>query len=169
MPKKYLKQILPSAPNIRKMTGVSWFSKWLGDDNLWHINRRSVSLGVAIGLFYGFWPVPVQTLLALVTAILIRANLPVSVVFVWISNPVTVVPIYGACYTLGAWLLGTHIRPISEHTFKAISQNIGALWVGCLILGAISAVFGWLLVRIFWSWRVRLSWSERKRRRKNLH
>ena len=138
------------------MTGVSRFSHWLRDENLWHINRRSVSLGVAIGLFFAYWPIPVQMLLALVAAIILRANLPISVLLVWITNPLTLVPMYGPAYLLGAWLLGERMHPISDMTFTAIGRNLEALWLGCLIFGTLLSALGWLCVRAYWQWHVRI-------------
>tara|TARA_Y100000588_G_scaffold306235_1_gene329825 strand:- start:133 stop:615 length:483 start_codon:yes stop_codon:yes gene_type:complete len=50
--------------------------------------------------------VGVQMLLVSLMAIfLVRANLPVLVALQWISNPITVVPIYYADYQIGAALL----------------------------------------------------------------
>lgn len=165
MPRKTLKRILPGRGVVRALPGMSWCAHWLGDENLWHVNRRSVSLGVAISLFFCYWPVPVQMLLAGLAAIALRANLPISVIGVWITNPVTIVPMYAPAYLLGAWLLGERVHPVSELTIKALGQNFGALWLGCLIFGSVFALLGWTVVRIAWHWQVQLSWRDRRRRR----
>ncbi len=165
MPRKYLKRVLPSRRHVGSLPGVSWFAHWLGDENLWHINRRSVSFGVAIGLFFCYWPVPVQMLLALLAAVTIRANLPISVLGVWVTNPLTVVPMYAPAYLFGAWLLGERVHPLSELTLAALGQNLGALWLGCLVFGTVLAAAGWLSVRIVWHWHVQQSRDDRRRRR----
>ncbi|KAA3633722.1 MAG: DUF2062 domain-containing protein [Proteobacteria bacterium] len=165
MPRKQLKRVLPTAVHIRGMWGMSRFSHWLKDENLWHINRRSVSLGVGIGLFFCYWPIPVQMLLALVAAIAIRANLPISVALVWVTNPLTVLPMYAPAYLLGAWLLDQPLHSISELTFATLGRNLEALWLGCLIIGTMLSITGWALVRAYWHWHVQHSWHLRKRAR----
>lgn len=47
-------------------------------------NRRSTVRGLAIGAFYAFVPFPWQMLLAAITAVWLRFNLPVAVAMVWI-------------------------------------------------------------------------------------
>lgn len=165
MPRKQLRRVLPSAVHVRGLRGVSYFSRWLRDENLWHINRKSVSLGVAIGLFFAYWPIPVQMLLALVAAIMLRANLPISVALVWITNPITVVPMYAPAYLLGAWLLDEPMKPVAEMTLATLRRDLEVLWLGCLVFGTVLAIIGWLLVRLYWHWHVRRSWLLRKRQR----
>ena len=47
---------------------------------LWHLNRRSAAGGVAVGLFCGLIPGPLQMLGAGIACVLFRVNLPVSLV-----------------------------------------------------------------------------------------
>jgi len=66
-----------------------------------------IALGVAIGIFITWTPtIGLQMVLTLALAALLRANKFVGVPFVWISNPFTLVPIYGPNYWLGTKLLG---------------------------------------------------------------
>ncbi len=67
--------------------------KYFHHRSLWRINCDSVSRGVAIGLFAAAIPLmPFQMVIAAFLAIIIRANLPISVAVSWISNPFTLVP-----------------------------------------------------------------------------
>ncbi|MFL2808879.1 MAG: DUF2062 domain-containing protein [bacterium] len=73
-----------------------------------------VSLGVAVGLFLGLTPtVGVQMYLAALVWSIYRYifrrhfSLPVSVAMVWISNPLTMVPLYYLFLITGYWLLET--------------------------------------------------------------
>lgn len=166
MPRKYLKKILPSANHVRALPGVSRFAHRLHDENLWHVNRRSVPLGIAIGLFFAYWPVPFQMILAAAAALILRANLPISVLLVWVTNPLTIVPLYTPAYILGSWILGERVRPMSELTLAALGRNIEALWLGCLIIGTVLAAAGWLLARAYWQWHVQHHWDLRRRRRR---
>ena len=66
-----------------------------------------IALGVAIGFFVTWTPtIGAQMVLVAVLATLLRANKVVGVPFVWISNPFTIVPIYGPNYFIGSKLLG---------------------------------------------------------------
>ncbi len=66
-----------------------------------------IALGVAVGIFITWTPsIGFQMLLTVAISTLLRANKFVGVPFVWISNPLTLVPIYGPNFLLGAWLLG---------------------------------------------------------------
>jgi hypothetical protein len=74
--------------------------------NLWHLHRRSVAGGVAVGLFCGLIPGPFQMITAMLFAVSLRVNLPLAVVVTTYSNPFTIVPLYFLAYELGRWVLG---------------------------------------------------------------
>ena len=116
--------------------------------------------------FFAFWPVPSQTLLAALGALLLRANLPVSIIFVWVSNPLTYLPLFGGAYLMGGYLLGIDTQLPQQLSLEALSKEVGQLWLGCMVLGVLSAASGWLLVRGYWYWHVHSSWHERRRLRK---
>lgn len=66
-----------------------------------------IALGVAIGFFVTWTPtISIQMALVVALAALLKANKLVGVPFVWISNPLTIVPIYGPNYFIGSKLLG---------------------------------------------------------------
>ena len=94
MPKQLIKKYSPDPKKIRKMKGLGFLAKWLGNANLWHIHRYNTAKAFAIGLFWMSIPIPSQMVMAAISAILLRANLPVSVALVWISNPLTMAPIF---------------------------------------------------------------------------
>ncbi|MEE8307405.1 MAG: DUF2062 domain-containing protein [Gammaproteobacteria bacterium] len=56
--------------------------------------RRAVGGALWIGLFVGLLPIPGQTLVAVLAALWMRVNMPVAVITIWVSNPVTFVPIF---------------------------------------------------------------------------
>ena len=48
---------------------------------------------MAIGLFVAMLPIPGHTPLALILGLLLRANLPVALLVIWIANPLTYAPV----------------------------------------------------------------------------
>ena len=81
MPKKLLKKLFPNLDSIRNSQSLEMFGHAGREPNLWHLNCRSVSRAVAVGLFCAFVPIPGQMVLAAALAIILRANIPISVIF----------------------------------------------------------------------------------------
>jgi uncharacterized protein (DUF2062 family) len=122
---------------------------------LWSLDRAAASAACAIGVFWAFIPLPSQMLPAAATAALLRANLPVTLAWVWIANPLTMPPIFYGNYRLGLWLLG---RPAGDLTFewtwgwlKSELAGVGPpLFLGSVVAGGVAAALGYLLVRGLW-------------------
>ena len=76
MPRKHFRKYLPTHQSITGNRFVAWFGPWLQHHNLWHLNRSSVAGGVAVGLFAGLVPGPLQILTGVILSILFRVNLP---------------------------------------------------------------------------------------------
>lgn len=169
MPRKFLKRIMPDHATMRDHPHLRKFGQRLTEPKLWHLNRRSVSGGVALGLFMGFMPVPGQMFFSAALAIFFRVNLPLSVMGVWITNPFTMAPIYFYAYKLGAWVLDV---PVGQYAFSLswdwLTREFLSIWqpflLGCVICGTISAVAGTLLVRLIWRLSVIRSWRARQHR-----
>src|SRR3954468_12939316 len=107
MPRKLFRRYLPSHETIRQHRYVACFGPRLQHHNLWHLHRRSVAGGVAVGMFAGLIPGsnPVQFLAASLLAIAFRVNLPIAVAVTLYSNPFTVLPLYYAAFKLGQFAL----------------------------------------------------------------
>lgn len=183
MPRKFFKRYLPSHESIRENRFVGLFGTWLHHHNLWHLHRRSVAGGVAIGLFAGLIPGsnPVQFFFAALFAIAFKVNLPVAVATTLYSNPLTIVPIYIAAYAIGASVTGDRngsMPQIELHLMdKPIRDWIPALidWVvslgkpllvGLLLLAILLSAGGYFLVRGAWRVYIIHEWRKRSRQRK---
>jgi len=70
------------------------------------INRKSISRGVFIGLFWGFVPMPMQMLAVLAMTPLFKFNVPIAISMVWLSNPITMPFMYYMEYQTGNYILG---------------------------------------------------------------
>jgi uncharacterized protein (DUF2062 family) len=172
MARKYIKRFLPDVDSIRANKQLKIFGTLLHDANLWHLNRHSVSTAFAVGLFMAFMPMPFQMLPAALLSIFLRGNLPISVALVWITNPVTMPPIYYFCYKVGTWVLGVPPKNVEfAITWEWLSTTLMSIWqpflLGCLIVSAASALIGYLAMRAFWRWQVVRDWQRRKSFRKS--
>jgi uncharacterized protein len=159
MPKKFLKRLLPDTDSMRRHKHLRHFGELLRNHSLWHLNRRSVSGGVAVGLFVAMLPLPFQMLIAAGIAILGCVNLPIAVAMVWVTNPLTMGPIYYFNYRVGALLLGK--QPTEDQFRATVTDLIGSMlhiWkpllLGGVVVGLLMAVLGWILVRMLWRWHV---------------
>jgi len=167
MARKLIRRLMPDVHTIRNHRHLQFFGKRLHDPNLWHLNRHSVSGAAAIGFFMAFTPMPFQMIPAAALAIFLRVNLPISVAVVWITNPVTMPPIFYFCYNVGTWILS---RPEQHFVFELSSRWLGTelqrVWqpflLGCFIVASISALIGYLSIRALWRWHVVRDWERRK-------
>ena len=161
-----IKKHLPTRGEIKRNRYLRFLGDHLHDPNLWHFNRRSVARATAVGLFCAFLPIPFEMIPAAIGAILWRANLPLAIAWVWISNPLTWIPLWGPPYLLGTWLLNQPSVPFDELTLYILRQRLAALWLGCLIIGPIVSAIGYYLVNALWRSKVISSWQRRHDERK---
>ena len=175
--RRLLRKVIPGMREIRGHTFLRRvFGRPLFDPDLWHLGRNSVAWGTSIGLLMAWVPVPFQMVLAAGAAILLRCNLPVAVAMVWVSNPVTMAPLYFWAYKLGGWMLD---RPPGdfriELSLRWLFEELGKVWepllLGCFVLGLASAVLGQIAIRLVWRAHIMVSWRDRRlrRRRRNDH
>lgn len=182
MPKKLFKRIMPTPERLKEHRYLRLLGDALHDGNLWHLNRHSAALAAFIGVFCAFIPVPFQMLLAAALAIGLRANLPLSVALVWISNPLTMPPLLYGSYRLGALIQGL---PPKAFTLSPSALNIDLsldqwwhgiksswqpllrpLFVGGFICGLFFGGLAYSAVRISWRVMVLRNWRKRVRLRR---
>jgi uncharacterized protein (DUF2062 family) len=180
VPKKYFRKFLPSHETFKQSRWARWFGGWLHHPNLWHLNRHSVSGGVAIGLFTGLIPGPLQMIGATLLAVLFRVNLPVAVVTTLYTNPFTIVPLYALAYELGVFVTGHHNgqSPVNLSLPEMTWVNwltVMLDWivslgkpiaVGLPLLALSFAIVGYFGVRILWRAIVVWEWRKRASRRR---
>ncbi|PHS40632.1 MAG: flagellar biosynthesis protein FlhF [Sulfurovum sp.] len=120
------------------------------------VNRRMVTRGVAVGLFWGLIPMPMQMLAVMATTPFLRFNVPIAISMVWLSNPFTMPPMYYLEYLTGNLILGKEGIEDIELTVEWFSANIGdifiPLYVGTafysvIVTGAIYFLLNWLWIR----------------------
>jgi uncharacterized protein (DUF2062 family) len=137
---------------------------------LWHLNRRTVAWAVSVGLFFAFIPVPFQMLLAGAAALGIGCNLPIAVATVWVSNPITIAPLFYFAYLVGTWIVGVPADAVDglppETTMASLLDDLSSAWkpfiVGCLATGLTSALLGHAAVLLAWRVHVVRAWQQRR-------
>lgn len=152
----YFRKYIPQKKHIQKHAHLRYLGNWLHNPNIWRLKRDSSAKGVAIGLFWSMMPIPMQTIFAAITAIFLRANLPLSIIFIWTTNPITAPPIYYFAYKLGGRLLN---QPVSNITFDFslywLTETVAHIWqplvIGCLLIGILSAIIANITIKILWS------------------
>ncbi len=89
---------------------------------------HSLALGVSIALFIAILPlVGLQMFLAVAIAALLRANKAVCVPVVWVSNPLTMVPLYGGCLAFGRFLMGSEDGSGASDLLGSLTANTAEL------------------------------------------
>ena len=112
---------------------------------------RKVAGGLALGIFVSLTPTfGLQMAIVVGLAALLRVNAASAVVGVYLTNPVTVAPLYLLCYKVGRLVVGG--GPVPEADISAIGLfswvlRLGGQWVtwmgieflGALIVGTLAA------------------------------
>ena len=168
---KYLfKKYLPHPDIIVKNRWIKLLGPRLQESGLWHINRKSCSSGVAVGVFCAFVPIPFQMLLAAIASILLRSNILVAVPMVWIINPITMPPMFYFCYLVGAQILNSNIEVFAfELSFTWLLTGLLEIWqpflLGCLVVGFVTSALSFILIRVLWRLHILTHIKNRKIRK----
>lgn len=173
--RKFFRERLPDHDSIRRHRWLRPVQHWLHHPNLWHLHRRSVAGGVAVGLFSGLIPGPLQMITAALLAVLFRVNLPVAVFTTLYTNPFTIVPLYLLAYEIGVRISGAPGSTINtlpnfpevhwHDWFYQVWMWLIALGepllIGLPLLALGLAILGYAAVRLIW--RVAVIWKWHRR------
>lgn len=175
--RKHLHRFLPDHKAIHGNRWLAPFAGTLLHPRLWHLNRHTAAGAVAIGLFCGLIPGPLQMLGSAVGCLIFRVNLPLAFVTTLYTNPLTIVPLYFVAYGLGQFILGNgygDFIPPPEFSVQNFDGWIEALsaWmyglgkplaVGLVLMACSLAAIGYFLVKGVWRWYLVRSWKQRNR------
>lgn len=178
MARKFLKRCMPNVDKVRQYKVLHIFGERIFHPALWHLNRRSAAGGIAVGLFCGLIPGPLQMISAGIVALWMRVNLPLALVITLYTNPITIVPLYLLGYKIGQFVLsnGAETQTVappdwvwsdpsaSLHALNEWLLSLGMpLLVGLLLLASSLALVGYVVVRVGWNLYLRYTWAKRKR------
>ncbi len=158
---KRMLRVLPRRASIGRYPVLKWFAatarrSWF----LWSFKRGPLLRAIYFGSILSLLPLfGIQLPLSLGVCLLARANLPVCAALQFITNPFTIVPVYGFTYLVGHYLLhlfdsrGSPYDPAaalalirSGELLSAAGDVIGSLVLGGLVVGlAVGVVvdLGW--------------------------
>jgi len=171
MPKQTLRRYIPTPMRLRQIKSLGILGEWIYEPNLWHINRYATATAFFVGIFMAFMPIPGQMIAAAMAAIWLRCNLPLSVALCWISNPLTMPPIFYFAYKVGERVLSLPPRtPHFELSWHWLTNGLALIWqpflLGCLLCGLLFASLGYLTIRLLWRWQAVQRWEARRVKRR---
>ena len=176
-----LERFLPTRDAITQSRMLRWLGPRIHDPLLWHVNRRSVARGVALGVFFGLMIPIAQIPAAAIASLMLRGNLWIAAVSTLVSNPLTYGPLYYFAYRLGAGVIGTRTpadltaddveRPM--RMIDSLAQawawitGIGQpLLLGMLIMAVTGAFIAYWGTQLVWRMRVTAKWRRLRRERR---
>ncbi|MGI9235996.1 MAG: DUF2062 domain-containing protein [Woeseiaceae bacterium] len=155
MPRRFFRKFAFKRHHMSDQWFMAPFRHLLQDHRLWGIRRRCVVPAFATGLFIAFLPFPGHTLMGALSALALRINIPVAALSTWVSNPLTMGPLYYFAYRLGVNILNIPQKPFNfelsidwvTHTFVSIWQP---MLLGSVLLGIAAAVVGYVGLDLLW-------------------
>lgn len=182
-----LRRWMPTKDSVANNRWLRWMGPSLLHPRLWHLSRRGVALGAAIGLFFSFITPVAQIPISAGFCVLLRANVPVAVVSTLVNTPATFAPVYYGAWKVGSWMLGesapdgsapeilSEVGTLSEPVAPsapssapwwqrwkdALAKAGKPLLLGALTFSVVFSVLAYVVVSGVWHWRVR-----RKRQRR---
>lgn len=142
---------LATDPHFARFAGFLFKRPWL-----WALNRRAVARGVACGLLVGIIPLPTQMVMAAGLAGVVHGNVPAAIAATWLTNPLTMLPIWWLALRLGSFATGAdllmpHIDWLSAPEVWAWMKGLGTpLAVGLGLTGVLLSVVGYLVTMVVW-------------------
>lgn len=168
-------RLLPTPHAVRENRWLCWIGPALHHPRLWHMSRRGIALGVALGMFFGFLVPIAQIPLSTAAVVLMRANVPCAIASTLVTNPFTFGPVYFAAWKVGGLVLGVDKPPPQildlEEVVPAPSwwrglAGVGKpLVVGLVIFAVATGLGAYTLITWAWWARTRLQRWRRLRTR----
>ena len=180
MPRKYLRRWLPDHAAMLDNRFLRRFAPWFEHPNLFHLNRKSVAGGLAVGMIGGLIPGPLQVITSAILCLIFRVNLPVAILGTFYTNPLTIAPLYWLAYRLGVWVTGSSaaVQMAAMPSWSALSWSdwLPAMWawvqalgtpllIGLPLLAAILALCCYVGVHLAWRLWIYWSWHQRRKQR----
>lgn len=176
MAKQFFQAWLPSPEKVNSMKIIKIFGQRTLSPQLWYVNRKSISKAIFIGTFWGILPIPLHSLLIILTVLVFEANLPVALLMAWIMNPFTIVPILFFAFWIGSKIY--HVHMINSDMLLGVFHQI-VHWIENFGQGHIDFILAKILatglicealffaflffigMRLYWRWSTIKKWRKR--------
>jgi len=154
---------MPRRTNIHRYPGLRRFAKTARRNlDLWSFRVAHVIPALYAGCILAFWPLyGIQIPLSVLFALFLRANLPILFSLQFITNPVTIIPVYYVTYQIGRLflsLLSVDTPQLNAGEIRILVQSVGSgdwilnlkyfftVWIvtalGGTIIGSFAATIG---------------------------
>lgn len=177
--KARLRRLLPEPDTLAQNRRLRWLGPALHHPRLWHMSRRGIALGAAIGVFFGFLIPLAQIPVSAAFAVALRANVPTAVASTLVTNPITFPPVYYAAWKMGGAILGEAGPPPGsaavaqppaavqgnwlQRTWDGLQRVGKPLLLGLVIFACGFGLLVYALVHLVWRAQVRLKRWRRMR------
>lgn len=173
---------MPSHESVRDNRWLTWLGPRVLDARLWHLRRRPVALGVALGVFFGLLIPVAQIPASAGAAVVLRANIPAAIGSTLVTNPFTFAPVYVFAHGVGSRLLNEAAPPGEVLAAAEAAGETGPvegwrnvperlaelgrpLMLGLLVVATTVSLLTYATILVLWRLRVTRAWRERRRRR----
>ena len=171
MPRRFFRQVSRGYLRKQRPVYLKPFAALLAHPTFLSVSRRSIAGAIWIGLFIALLPLPGQTFIALALALLLRVNVPIAALTTWVTNPITIGPIFYSEYTLGRLILDIPPQPFAiDMSWEWVASSfviIGKpLLLGCFIAATIVASSAYVIISVVWRLTIAARFRRRHRRSK---
>ena len=151
---KRVLRVLPRRANVGRYPVIRRFADAARSrPYLWSFRREHVWPALYVGSVLAFMPTyGLQVFLALLAAMVVRANLTVMVALQMITNPLTLAPLYLLTHRVGQVLIALTGYGAAD---AGVASSVNALVLGGIVVGLVVAV------ALDLSWRL-LAWEARR-------
>ena len=162
---KKMKGYIPTRDYVENHKWLKFLTRHLeGKPYLWEFNQSTVTRATLFGVFWAMLPMPFQMVPAALLAIIFRGNILVAIAWVWVSNPITMIPILYSAYYLGCYITGQEFSAalinvdfsnlIHHGKLIFIPLILGSIVLG-MILAIIAAILVWLIYQFYLNKKLR--------------
>jgi len=109
---------------------------------------------------------PFQMLAAVLCAVPFRANIPLSVALVWITNPLTMPFVFYGNYLVGTLFVGSQTTKKFQLSVEWIWDKMDHIWlplyVGSITTGLVIGLTAYIATLVLWRLHVAKRWKLRR-------
>ncbi len=170
MPMRFFKKFGFKSQRISQQWYLGPVRHLLHHPAYWGIRRKTVVPGFSLGLFIAFTPIPAHTILGVLSALVLKVNIPATIIGTLLMNPLTMVPMFVFAYRVGSFLLGLEPQPFApELSLEWLTHGFMNVWqpvlLGSTLCGALASLIGFIGLDLLWRASIADYVAARRRRK----